>query len=104
MKELLVGKSPEEKAQLKVKALHNAYVKNPIKIDGLVIEQEGIGLIDGKSDTLWFRISVNGKYLNGDGWYGFRNPPIMVRTDKKSKEDLMQSIKLMITGALQWQH
>ena len=33
---------------------------------------------DGGANPVWFRVSVDGRYLNGDGWYGFVNPPVMV--------------------------
>jgi hypothetical protein len=30
------------------------------------------------NSVVWFKLSVGGTYLNGDGWYGYPNPPIMV--------------------------
>ena len=52
----------------------------------VVIEDIQFGIFDGrrfyqqegKTPAVWFRISVDGEYLNGDGWYGFVNPPVMV--------------------------
>lgn len=53
------------------------------------VEQVGFGVLDprtnavvptpGKTSALWVRVRVNGEYPNGDGWYGFANPPVAER-------------------------
>lgn len=64
----------------------------------VTIEQVGFGVFDGKSFTqpegkipaIWVHLNVDGKYLNGDGWYGFVNPPIMVPDG--TKREVLDSI------------
>lgn len=102
----LSGKDDRTKANIKaeahIAAVAHAFVENPPLI--LKSEKQGmLKFIDSKGRTLivedmsigkltpqgfirsekianpvWFKVSVDGEYLNGDGWYGFVNPPIMV--------------------------
>lgn len=53
----------------------------------ICILQTGLGVLrggicrprtDGGVDPVWFKVTVDGAYLNGDGWYGYSNPPVMV--------------------------
>jgi hypothetical protein len=110
IKELLIGKNAEERAKIKSEAIKNEilthfigkhfeFQRNNKKIR---IEQVEIGIMKKKgifenakigAAPIWFKISVDGKYLNGDGWYGFVNPPVMVPdgtqrevTDELTKE------------------
>ncbi len=71
---------------------------------------------DGGAEPVWYKVSVDGKYLNGDGWYGFVNPPIMVADGTKRtvedeltkekyevdnfKEDVFAAAKSMISQAV----
>jgi hypothetical protein len=95
----------------------------------VTIEEYGIGELvetpygmsverrqDSSSESLWVRINIDGSYPNGDGWYGFTNPPIRVPDGTSSdvieplsgtimsvpvyKEDLLLSIKTIIAHAL----
>jgi len=60
------------------------------------IEQVGYGALDtltgtvreipGRTGSLWVRLRVDGKYTNGDGWYGFTNPPLKVPDGTKREE------------------
>lgn len=52
------------------------------------ILQTGLGVLqgdictprtDGGVDPVWFKLTVDGVHLNGDGWYGYSNPPVMVQ-------------------------
>ncbi len=63
----------------------------------LTVEQTGYGVLDlaknrvvpateGKTPSVWVRMRIDGEYENGDGWYGFTNPPIQV-PDGTYKED-----------------
>lgn len=52
----------------------------------VAVETVALGVLDlasgtvkpaeGKTSAVWIRMRVDGKYENGDGWYGFVNPPI----------------------------
>ena len=130
IKELLIGKTEKEKSSIKIEQ-HFLNMNSKLKgikkrysfIDNLGrnIEIEAVGkgvIVNGKIiklkkgivEPLWIKANVNGKYLNGDGWYGFINPPIMVPDGTKTtfiendieiqkdnfKEDLEESIKQML--------
>lgn len=53
--------------------------------------------VDG-ADQLWLLISVGGRYLNGDGWYGFHNPP--VRVHGQDKDDPTEALRVMLQEVL----
>ncbi len=133
IRELLMDKNPEERANIKAEACKVEMKKHFIKgvfefVDGkknIKIEQTGKGIlrggkiiprIDGGAEPVWFKVSVDGKYLNGDGWYGFVNPPIMVADGTKRivedeltkekievdnfREDVWEATKSMIRQAV----
>lgn len=58
---------------------------------GVMARDEKTGLIvfrqraDGGAHPVFFRINVDGKYLNDDGWYGFVNASTMVPDGTTSK-------------------
>jgi len=123
------GKSTKEKSNIKAQALLDK-IKCLSKIKKyefedernrkLIIEHAEKGILknglftkrtDGGAEPVWFKVSVDGKYLNGDGWYGFINPPILVPDGTKRiikdmnnndietenfKEDLENVIKLLL--------
>ena len=141
--EQLVGKTSTEKAQLKAAAIYGvlntaitaAVSKNKsytfLLLDGRVVKVEAVRLgvlgwtegvitftsrTDGGANPIWVKVSVNGDYLNGDGWYGFQNPPIMVLDGTTTevtnpisgqmflrsnvKEDLVLAAKTMVAHAV----
>ena len=93
--EILIGKTFIDRANIKkdaikaaldnILALSNAWEFEDNKKRKVVIEQVKTEILKGRANPIWFKISVNGKYLNGDGWYGFVNPPIMVASGTKSQ-------------------
>lgn len=106
IKELLVGKSNTEKATIKAQAIYNAidnlkankktYTFTDGKGRKLTIEDIRLGQLTAKgfrtlpeliAVPIWLKISADGKYLNGDGWYGFVNPPIMT-SDGTTREEI----------------
>ena len=133
IKEILEGKTNNEKSNIKAQALLDK-IKCLSKIKKyefedernrkLIIEHAEKGILknglftkrtDGGAEPVWFRVSVNGKYLNGDGWYGFVNPPLNVpdgttRTIKDSrnndielknyKEDIEEALLQMLLSAV----
>lgn len=133
----LSGKNAAERAQIKAethkKALDDALKQSKGKwafalSDGrrVVVERVGLGVLnahsdtvaprkDGGADPVWVRLTVDGQYPNGDGWYGFVNPPVKVpdgttreATDESGKsmtvanfkEDPEQAFKAMLAQAL----
>lgn len=77
-------------AQSATKSAYTFQRKDGAKI---IIERVEYGVLDlktntvapmkGKTSALWVRCSVDGTYPNGDGWYGFVNPPIQVADGTK---------------------
>jgi hypothetical protein len=75
-----------------------------LKIKGVTIENKhlgGMGADNGK-DVLWLRLTYNGKYPNGDGWYGFANPPLNTRGNKVTRAP-KKALETMIKEAIKWQ-
>lgn len=57
---------------------------------GVLTSDSAVGIVfrqrtDGGAHPVWFKISVDGEYLNGDGWYGFHNARLMVPDGTTSK-------------------
>ena len=135
IKKLLENKSNTKKANIKAQVYSDfikdkkskgikAYTFKDVKNRVFYIETAEKGILkngkiekrtDGGSEPIWFRVSVNGKYLNGDGWYGFVNPPLNVpdgttRTIKDSrnndielknyKEDIEEALLQMLLSAV----
>jgi hypothetical protein len=130
--DLMVNKTSEERTEIKTNAIYDKVqslsttkqwsFKDP-KGRTVKIEKSGIGELIGdtvvlslkKTSPIWFKISVDGKYLNGDGWYGFVNPPIMIpdgtfsttqKRDEKLtvsnfKEDILEATKQIILQVLE---
>ena len=79
-----------------------------VRRDGkkVVIEQVACGMLDlktntvkpskDKTDALWVRMSVDGKYENGDGWYGWVNPPVDVLGKKMTEIELSDGRKIKV--------
>ena len=113
----LTSKTNTEKAVMKMSAIASGFTETKLtdaKGRNIVIEHKGIGVLrNGKivnsesTGAIWYRISVDGKYLNGDGWYGFVNPPIKVSDGTKTtiinevtkEEMLIDNFKEDITAA-----
>ena len=114
----LSGKNTAERARIKAEAhksiLDSALLEGKGKWaftlgDGrrVVVERVELGTLDARSgivtprkdggaDPIWVRLTVDGKRPNGDGWYGFVNPPACVpdgttreETDPATGETLM---------------
>lgn len=123
--ELLIDKNKTERADIKATALYDlisplvASEKLAHKdysftlVDGrkVTIEEIGLGILDltidtvtkrtdGGANPIWFKINVDGVYLNKDGWYGYANPPILVPDENGIKEDLLLAIKTIIADSL----
>jgi hypothetical protein len=125
--EQLVGKSDSARATLKAEAIKTvvdaAMGKTGTKWKftlkdgrGVTVEAVRMGLLsideptkivtfarrtDGGADPIWVKLSVDGKYLNGDGWYGFVNPPILVPDGPSAfKEDLVAAAKTIFANAV----
>jgi hypothetical protein len=75
-----------------------------LKIKGVKIEQHNVGGMgtDNGKDVLWIRLTYNGAYPNGDGWYGFANPPLNIRGDKVTRAP-KKALETMIKEAIKWQ-
>ncbi len=132
LKEQFEGKTSRQISDIKIAAHEEElkkiandkdYALHTEKGQDIKIETVGVGtlkkgkLIPGKG-PLWVQVSVGGKYVNGDGWYGFVNPPVMVpdgttkevqlEDGKKIevqnlKEDVREAAKLIIKEAVKWQ-
>jgi len=125
----LIGKSATERAQLKAVAHYDslsslvaAAAKKRKRFsfvlkDGRTVEIEQVGLgrldtkkgtitrrDDGGADPLWVRLNVDGKYPNGDGWYGFVNPPVLAPDGPEQlrtfREDIAAATLTIIAQAL----
>lgn len=56
---------------------------------------------DGETATMWYKVSVDGKYPNGDGWYGVTNPPTMIADGtKREVTDELTGKKLMVDNMI----
>ncbi len=104
IQEQLKGKSDTEQSNIKAQAIKqemdkhltskNLFIKDK-KGRAVEIEQDAIGKLTSKgferdssvAEPVWFKIKVDGKYINGDGWYGFVNPPIMVPDGTEREEE-----------------
>ena len=75
-----------------------------LKITGGTIEQHNVGGMgtDNGKDVLWIRLTYNGAYPNGDGWYGVANPPLKVRGDKVTRAP-KKALETMIKETIKWQ-
>ena len=128
-------KTSEERANLRASICLSAVINNAQakgyfsfkdkKGRSIVIEQAGKGVMiptgisprsDKGAEPVWFKVSVDGKYLNGDGWYGFVNPPMRVPDGTfrevydefaertvlvpNTKEDVLEATKVIILQAV----
>lgn len=130
----LIGKNATERAAIKAGRIHAlvdaaiaaAAAKNKqytftlrdgrkVTVEAVrlgILKRDSTGVIvfeprtDGGADPVWFRVSLDGRYPNGDGWYGFVNPPILVPdgtfTDGRPnfKEDLIAAAQTILAQAL----
>jgi len=129
----LAGKTEKERGSIKANEIKNKFVeittgkKEPYsfksssgrKIEVLLCD---VGMVkknkmikDITSDIIWMRIKTDGKYDNGDGWYGFKNPPVLVPDGTKKEvimpdgkkeyldnfaENLEEALRQMIMGVI----
>lgn len=56
--------------------------------------------IPDSDNPAWFRIMVDGIFLNSDGWYGFANPPIAIIVDGIIKFDMLAAFFAYVEQAV----